>query len=102
MVDADMIIFAEDEKTYQKYSSAIQKEYQHLKPTAYFSRRLDFLMKLQNYKSSHGKLFFNLYPLHEEQASKNIANEILELEYQLCNLRTRHSKDFDNERVEDE
>jgi predicted metal-dependent HD superfamily phosphohydrolase len=80
MADADMLIFAEDQQTYERYISGVRKEYAFLDKNIFLKGRLDFLEKLQRHIDSIGHLYFTLHPMHEAQAKANIASEIAALQ----------------------
>lgn len=81
LADADLSILAENSETYNEYASNIRKEYSHLEDELFFKRRLKFLKKIEE-RMRNRSLFFNLDKIYEEEARKNIADEILRLRHE--------------------
>lgn len=78
-VDADLLIFAQDKKTYKNYTTNIRQEYKHLTDKEFSTKRLTLLQNLQRHQQNTGKLYFFLHPMHEIQAKTNIDSEIMDI-----------------------
>lgn len=76
MADADLAIFSEDGKTYQRYVMNIRREYAHVDETAWRAGRLAFLLQLKQASQQRGFLYHVLPPFYEAQAQRNLETEI--------------------------
>jgi predicted metal-dependent HD superfamily phosphohydrolase len=80
MADADLLILAQDEKTYDKFTAGLRNEYRHVTSEEWRKGHLEFLHYIEGQAKKNGRIYANFHPMHEQQALLNLRREIDKLE----------------------
>ena len=77
MADADLAMFADEGKVYQRHVMNIRREFSHVDELTWRQGRLAFLVSLKEAaRLRNGRLYHLLPPMYEAQAQRNLDTEI--------------------------